>query len=73
MFSFQPLNDSTMIISALATYIKDVKKDLTEIAKCFPFINFIDDNGRKKSEIMNRYFLMTSNQTSNPAKASEEK
>lgn len=50
-----------MIISALATYIKDVKKDLTDIVRCFPFVNFLDDDGRKKTEIMNRYFVMLSN------------
>lgn len=71
MFFFQPLNDSTMIISALATYIKDIKKDLTEIAKCFPFITFVDDSGHKKTEIMNRYFLMMSNQPLNMIKESE--
>lgn len=52
-----------MIISALATYVKDYKKDITDIVKCFPFITFVDDNGQKKTEIMNRYFLMMSNQS----------
>lgn len=52
-----------MIISALATYVKDLKKDITDIVKCFPFISFVDDCGQKKTEIMNRYFLMMSNQS----------
>ncbi|XP_030765857.1 prostaglandin E synthase 2 [Sitophilus oryzae] len=59
---YQPLNDSTMIISALASYLKDSDKSLTEIAKCFPFISFYDEDGSKKNEIMNKYFLMLSNE-----------
>lgn len=62
-----------MIVSALATYIKDAKKDLTDIAKCFPFITFLDDSGQKKTEIMNRYFLMMSNQSLTSNKETEFK
>lgn len=51
-----------MIISALATYLVDAKKNIAEIVKCFPYIDFIDESGRKKTEIMNRYFLMLGNQ-----------
>ncbi|CAH0546077.1 unnamed protein product [Brassicogethes aeneus] len=58
---YQPLNDSTMIISALASYLKDNKKELPEIVKYFPSIEFYDDNGVRKNEIMNRYFLMLDN------------
>ncbi|KAG5898251.1 hypothetical protein JTB14_029629 [Gonioctena quinquepunctata] len=59
---YQPLNDSTMIISALASYLIDPKKDIPGIVNCFPFISYLDDDGSKKNEIMNRYFLMLSNQ-----------
>ncbi|CAG9761507.1 unnamed protein product [Ceutorhynchus assimilis] len=62
---YQPLNDSTMIISALATYLKDSDKSLPDIVKCFPFITFYDDDGSKKNEIMNKYFLMFSNRQYN--------
>lgn len=59
---FQPLNDSTMIISALASYLfENNKKDLPDIVKCFPLISYVDDDGVKKNEIMNRYFLMSNN------------
>ncbi|CAH1155568.1 unnamed protein product [Phaedon cochleariae] len=61
---YQPMNDSTMIISALATYLTDTNKDIPDITKCFPSITFIDDDGVKRNEIMNRYFLMLSNQSS---------
>lgn len=52
-----------MIISALATYLRDNKKAITEIVRCFPFITFYDDSGSKKNEIMNKYFLMFSDQS----------
>ncbi|KAL1517379.1 hypothetical protein ABEB36_001149 [Hypothenemus hampei] len=56
---YQPLNDSTMIISALMSYLKDSSdKSLPEIVKCFPFITFFDETGTKKKDIMNKYFLM---------------
>lgn len=54
---YQPLNDSSMIISALSTFLKD-KKELREIVKCYPHITYIDEDGAKKSEIMNKYFLV---------------
>ncbi|XP_074032968.1 prostaglandin E synthase Su(P) [Leptinotarsa decemlineata] len=59
---YQPLNDSTMIISALASYLKDSDKNIPEIAKCFPMIKYVEEDGSMKNEIMNRYFLMLSNQ-----------
>lgn len=57
------MNDSTMIISAISSYLKDQKKELIDIVKCFPFITFVDEDGVKKNEIMNRYFLMLSDQS----------
>lgn len=60
---YQPLNDSSMIISALATYLKENTKDITEVVKYYPFISFIDENGTKKDEIMNKYFLMFNDST----------
>ncbi|KAJ8925007.1 hypothetical protein NQ315_001172 [Exocentrus adspersus] len=59
---YQPLNDSTMIISALASYLTDTRKDIPEIVKCFPTIDYIDEDGTKKFDIMNKYFLMLSTQ-----------
>lgn len=53
----QPMNDSSMIISALATFFKD-RKELRDIVRCYPHITFIDEDGTKKSDIMNKYFLV---------------
>lgn len=46
-----------MIISALATYLKD-DKDLTEIVEFYPFISYMEEGGGIKKEIMNKYFIM---------------
>lgn len=46
-----------MIMSALATYLKD-DKDLTEIVKCYPIISYVEEDGSVKNEIMNKYFIM---------------
>ncbi|GJQ88054.1 Su(P) [Trypoxylus dichotomus] len=56
--AYQPLNDSSMIISALSSYTQDGEASLTDIVKCYPLISFIDDSGSKKYDIMNKYFLM---------------
>lgn len=58
---YQPLNDSTMIISTLSSHLQDKTKKLSELVKYFPIIYYTDENGDKKSEIMNRYFLMLDN------------
>jgi microsomal prostaglandin-E synthase 2 len=52
------MNDSSMIISALASYLHDREQGLKEVVKCYPNISFTDDDGRLKNEILNRYFLM---------------
>lgn len=46
-----------MIISALATYLKD-EKDLGEIVNFFPFISYMEEGGAVKKDIMNKYFIM---------------
>ena len=47
-----------MIISSLASHLVDPEKDVTEIVKYYPQVDFQDADGKKSSEIMNRYFLM---------------
>lgn len=46
-----------MIVSALATYLKD-DKDLSEIVHFYPFISYMEESGATKKEIMNKYFVM---------------
>lgn len=55
---YQQMNDSSMIISALASYLHDRGQGLMEVVKCYPSISFTDDDGKLKTDILNRYFLM---------------
>lgn len=55
---FQQLNDSSMIISALSSFLQEKHSSLTELVKYYPTIEFHDEEGYRKKEIMNRYFLM---------------
>nr|CAD7449354.1 unnamed protein product [Timema bartmani] len=55
---YQQLNDSSLIVSSLASYLHDSMGGLPNVLKCYPTINFNDDDGSLRSEIMNRYFLM---------------
>jgi microsomal prostaglandin-E synthase 2 len=52
------MNDSSMIISALASYLHDRDQGLKEVVKCYPSISYSEDDGKLKNEILNRYFLM---------------
>ncbi|KXJ77047.1 hypothetical protein RP20_CCG008433 [Aedes albopictus] len=52
------LMDSSMIVSVLASFLKDKSQDIGELAKYYPSISFINESGRKTSDIMNKYFLM---------------
>lgn len=47
-----------MIISSLASYLRDKNQDLLKIVKFYPIVEYNEDDGSKRSEIMNRYFLM---------------
>lgn len=52
------INDSSTIISTLASFLLDKSQDFYELASFYPSHTFVDDNGNKKSDIMNKYFLM---------------
>ncbi|XP_054275499.1 prostaglandin E synthase 2-like [Macrosteles quadrilineatus] len=69
---YQQLNDSSMIISALASYLQESQPNLSEIVKCYPSMSYRDDNGDEKSEIMNRYFLMLHGQFTGQTKEEME-
>lgn len=53
-----PLTDSTMIISAMTTYLKDQSINIQDIANYYPSVSFVDTDGKRKTEIMNKYFIM---------------
>ncbi|XP_026826171.1 prostaglandin E synthase 2 [Ooceraea biroi] len=55
---YRPLNDSTMIISLLASYLRDSSYKIEELAEYYPSVGIHDDKGKFKYEIINKYFLM---------------
>lgn len=59
---YQPLNDSTMIVSLLASYLHDPSHKIEELANYYPSIGMHDEQGNFKYEIINKYFLMFSKQ-----------
>nr|AVY03799.1 prostaglandin E synthase [Scylla olivacea] len=52
------LKDSTMIISVLQSYLHNKNENIQSLVKCYPTINYTDEEGEKRIEIMNKYFLM---------------
>lgn len=59
---YQPLNDSTMIVSLLSSYLHDPSHKLEELANYYPNIGMHDEQGNFKYEIINKYFLMFNTQ-----------
>ncbi|KAK5640483.1 hypothetical protein RI129_011294 [Pyrocoelia pectoralis] len=69
---YQIFLDSSMIVSALSSYIKEPNRELRDIVKSYPQITFADESGATKYEIMNRYFLML-DKTVNTKEIEEER
>lgn len=59
---YQPLNDSTMIVSLLASHLHDRSHNIEELANYYPSIAMQDESGKFKYEIINKYFLMFNKQ-----------
>lgn len=55
---YQPLNDSTMIISLLASHLHDTDQTIEDLTNYYPNIGMIDENGKFRYETINKYFLM---------------
>lgn len=60
---YQPLTDSTMIVSAMATYLKDKSVNIEEIANFYPSVSYVDEDGKRKTDIMNKYFVMNEDES----------
>ncbi|XP_014278364.1 prostaglandin E synthase 2 [Halyomorpha halys] len=52
------LNDSSMIISVLTSYLNDKEVSIEEVSNYYPSMSYVDDDGKIKKEILNRYYLM---------------
>lgn len=55
---YQQLNDSSLIISVLTTFLNDKKQKLKDILEFYPMLEYKDEKGKKKTDVLNRYFLM---------------
>lgn len=56
------LTESSMIVSILASYLADPSQDVAHLYKFYPTESFVDVDGNKKSEVLNKYFLMLQDQ-----------
>lgn len=52
------LTDSSMIISTLASFLLNTDQDIGQLVNFYPNVSFTDDNGKQKSDVINKYFLM---------------
>ncbi|XP_058065250.1 prostaglandin E synthase 2 [Anopheles bellator] len=52
------LTDSSMIVSAITSYLQDTKHDIGDLARYYPSISYENDAGKKVFDIMNKYFVM---------------
>lgn len=52
------LTDSSMIISALASFQLNTDQDIGQLVNYYQNTSFVDDNGHKKTDVINKYFLM---------------
>ncbi|KAM4577696.1 prostaglandin E synthase 2 [Odontesthes bonariensis] len=54
------LNDSSVIISSLKTFLTSEGKSLTQILSCYPEMKSLNDKGKEVTEYNNKYWLMLS-------------
>lgn len=56
--TYVQLSESSMIVSALSTYLLDPSVDIVDLVKLYPSVSYMDDNGHKKHDVHNKYFRM---------------
>lgn len=50
------LIESSMIISALSSYLLNPNTDLVELANLYPSVSYMNDDGKKTHDVLNKYF-----------------
>jgi microsomal prostaglandin-E synthase 2 len=63
------LGESSMIVSALASFMNDNQQDMKQLAEYYPNMQSIDDKGKKQMDVLNKYFVMY--QDNKPATSKE--
>ncbi|PIO25690.1 hypothetical protein AB205_0111950 [Aquarana catesbeiana] len=66
------LNDSSVIISAMKTFVISKQKSLEEIVSYYPALKSTDEKGKAVTEYQNRYWLMLDEQETKQLYASKE-
>ncbi|KAM4616700.1 prostaglandin E synthase 2 isoform 2-T2 [Polymixia lowei] len=54
------LNDSSVIISSLKTFLVTKDRSMDEILRCYPEMKSVNESGREVTEYNNKYWLMLS-------------
>ncbi|XP_029366942.1 prostaglandin E synthase 2 isoform X2 [Echeneis naucrates] len=54
------LNDSSVIISSLSTFLVNKDKSISEILRCYPQMKSVNESGKEVTEYNNKYWLMLS-------------
>ncbi|XP_013870069.1 prostaglandin E synthase 2 [Austrofundulus limnaeus] len=54
------LNDSSVIISAIRTFMINKEKSMTDIIRCYPELKYVNEKGKEVTEYSNKYWLMLS-------------
>lgn len=52
------MTDSTAIISILSSYLIDPSVSINELVEMYPEISYLNNDGKKTFEILNKYHLM---------------
>uniref|UniRef100_A0A3B4ULH2 Prostaglandin E synthase 2 n=2 Tax=Seriola dumerili TaxID=41447 RepID=A0A3B4ULH2_SERDU len=54
------LNDSSVIISSLRSFLVNKEKSVSDIIRCYPEMKSVNDSGKQVTEYANKYWLMLS-------------
>lgn len=52
------LTDSSMIVSVLSSFLIDPSVDISELVKLYPSVSYMNDDGKKIHDILNKYHLI---------------
>lgn len=70
---FTQMNDSSLIISVLDTFLEDRSVSLDQLLTYYPSLESVDSRGRKVTEYPNKYFIMYGDSKSIPSYRDEER
>lgn len=57
------MTDSSMIVSLLTSYMIDQSIPIEDLVKYYPSISYMNDDGKKVNDILNKYHLIYGDKT----------